>query len=90
MARRSVPAFLIAMTVAVMVGIREATGLAPPPPTLSNEEVVWLSPEREGDPGLFVVFEDPEPEAVEASADHSTTPRGSVFRRILTRLRFVR
>ena len=66
---------------AVMVGIRESTGLAPPPPTLSTEEVAWLSPERPDAGGFYVVFEDPE--VVETSdAEQSERPAG-LFRRIL-------
>ena len=61
MARRSISTLFLSLLVAVMVGIRESTGLAPPPPMLGTEEIEWLSPEREDNPGLFIVFEDPEP-----------------------------
>lgn len=90
MARRSISTLLITLTVAMMVGMREATGLAPPPPTLGNEEIVWLSPEREGDPGLFIVFENPEPEVVEPAAHGSAAPRDGVFRRLMMRFRLLR
>lgn len=43
-----------------MVGIRESTGLAPPPPALTAERVEWLSPERPDAGGFFLVLEDPE------------------------------
>ena len=39
MARRSLKALLITMIVAMMVGLREATGTAPPPPILTTERV---------------------------------------------------
>ena len=54
MARRSVSTLLITAMVAMMVGMREATGIGPPPPTLTTEEIEWLSPEPENDPGLLV------------------------------------
>jgi len=50
--RRSLPALLAAMMTAVMIGIRDSTGLAPPPPLLPVEEIHWLSPELEGDPEI--------------------------------------
>ena len=86
MARRNITTFLISMTVAVMVGIREATGLAPPPPTLGSEEVVWLSPERDGDPGIFVVLEDPEPQTTEPLVRSPQQPRVSLLARVFGRL----
>ena len=87
MARRNISTILITLTVAVMVGIREATGLAPPPPTLGTEEVVWLAPERDGDAGLFIVLEDPEPRVAGTSANDRPSTRPRLFTRILKRLR---
>lgn len=57
MARRSITTLLITGMVAAMVGMREATGIGPPPPLLSTEEVVWLSPEPDSDLGNWVVLE---------------------------------
>ena len=83
---RSISTVVLTLTVAVMVGVREATGLAPPPPALGNEEIVWLAPERDGDPGYFLVLEDPE--FTEAGPAAATPPaRPGLLRRLLTRLR---
>ncbi|MEM7414412.1 MAG: hypothetical protein AAF389_02880 [Gemmatimonadota bacterium] len=60
MSRRSMRAVAAAALFGVMVGIRESTGLAPPPPTLTTERVEWLSPDRPDAGGFFLVLEDPE------------------------------
>lgn len=52
---------LTSLGVAVMVGLRESTGLAPPPPKLVTEEVEWLSPEPEQDDGLDGLLGSPGP-----------------------------
>lgn len=57
-----------ALVFGAMVGFRDATGLAPPPPTLTTEVVEWLSPEPDEDEELIVVFEDPSPFT---AADHT-------------------
>ena len=61
MARSRFRRFFTAMGVAAMVGLREATGLAPPPPQLMTEEIEWLSPEPEADDTAAPVFNDPLP-----------------------------
>ncbi len=71
MARRSLRAFLITMIVAMMVGLREATGTAPPPPILTTERVEWLSPEPDGEPLYEVVGEVPDLTLDEAPAGPS-------------------
>ena len=52
---------LTSLGVAAMVGLRESTGLAPPPPKLVTEEIEWLSPEPEQDPGLDGLLGSPDP-----------------------------
>lgn len=52
---------LTSLGVAVMVGLRESTGLAPPPPKLVTEEVEWLSPEPEQNDGLDGLLGSPDP-----------------------------
>jgi hypothetical protein len=47
---------MITAMVAVMVGIRESTGTAPPPPIFVTERVEWLSPELDR-PDLDIVLE---------------------------------
>ena len=79
MARRSVSTLLITAIVAVMVGIRDATGIGPPPPTLSTEEIEWLSPERENDPGLLVVLEEPAPVEARVESDPEVGTRPALF-----------
>ena len=66
---------------AVMVGVRESTGLAPPPPTLSTEEIEWLSPERPDAGGFYVVFENPE--IAETSVTERSERPSGLFKRIL-------
>ncbi len=68
MARRGFSTLAVSLVVAVMVGVRESTGLAPPPPTLMTEEIEWLSPERPDAGGFYVVYEDPEPMESEGAA----------------------
>jgi hypothetical protein len=92
MARRSISTILVTLVVAMMVGLREATGTAPPPPTLSTEEIVWLSPELENDLDGLVVFEDPDPVESGVHRDGQTRPghgavgfAGSFLRRIFGR-----
>lgn len=58
---------MAAMLAAMMIGMRDATGLAPP--LFVSEEVHWLSPEREGDLELEITYVD----APEASTDASRT-----------------
>jgi hypothetical protein len=81
MARRSVTALLISAMVAVMVGMREATGIAPPPPTLSTEDVVWLSPEPEEDVGFEVVFGDAAPSVPSNQSQQETRSRRGLLAR---------
>ena len=65
MARRGLSTFLMAVMVAVMVGLREATGMAPPPPVLGTEEIHWLAPDLDDDPPFELVL----PEADHAMLD---------------------
>lgn len=65
---RRLSSLLMSMIVAVMVGIRESTGLAPPPPLLITEEIEWLSPGSDDEPEADVYFQDPEP--IVARPDH--------------------
>lgn len=53
--------FLTALGVAAMVGLRDATGLAPPPPRLFTEQIEWLSPEPEDDGEPEAVLREPDP-----------------------------
>ena len=78
MARRSLWTFLMALVVSVMVGLREATGIGPPPPTLSTEEIHWLSPELDNDPGMDIVISDdaPLPDADALVERVAAPPRG--------------
>ena len=52
---------LTSLGVAAMVGLRESTGLAPPPPKLVTEEVEWLSPEPERNDELDGLLGPPDP-----------------------------
>ena len=92
MARRSIGAIIVMLGVAVMVGLRESTGTAPPPPTLTTEVIEWLSPELEDDDGSLVVLANPVP--FEASVDSTSGTRRSdslvaiarsLFRRLTSR-----
>ncbi len=65
MSRRSVSTFLAALLTALMVGMRDSTGLAPPPPLFITEEVHWLSPELDDELDGMITFEEsPEPDEV--------------------------
>ncbi len=67
MSKRTVSTFLAALLTAMMFGMRDATGMAPPPPLFVTEEIHWLSPELDGDPDTSVSFADPDSsEATEA------------------------
>ena len=90
MARRSLSTILATLIVAVMVGVREASGIAPPPPTLSTEEIEWLSPELDHDLEFMVVIEDPgqfppivQPEAVPVSDRSLMGAAKAMVRRML-------
>lgn len=37
---------------AAMIGMAESTGLAPPPPIMFEEEIEWISPDGDEEPGL--------------------------------------
>lgn len=81
MARRSLLAFVAALGTAVMVGLSNATGWAPPPPLLSVESVEWLSPEPDEDGNPGVVFSGIEPEMqTPAETSVRSRPRGWVSR----------
>lgn len=80
MGRRGPKAFLMTVIVALMVGLRESTGLAPPPPILVTERVEWLSPESEKEtPPVFLG----EPGAVlHRTEQRTSSPRkGDLLRR---------
>lgn len=90
MARRSLSAMLATLMVAVMLGVRDAAGLAPPLPTTSTEEIHWLSPGLEDELDLDVVIAESE-EALEVGEDRPVldkADRGLAFttRRFFSRL----
>ena len=64
-----------------MVGIRESTGLAPPPPTLMTDQIEWLSPERPDAGGFYVVYEDPQ--VAETSGVEKPPRRAGLIGRLL-------
>ncbi len=65
MSRRRLSTFLAALLTAVMVGIRDSTGLAPPPHIFTTEEVHWLSPELDNElDGMITIAESAEPDEV--------------------------
>ncbi len=60
MARRSLSTMLVTLMVAVMLGVRDAAGLAPSLPTTSTEEIHWLSPGLDDQLDLDVVIAESE------------------------------
>jgi len=90
MSRRRLSTFLAALLTAVMVGIRDSTGLAPPPYVFKTEEVHWLSPELENEFDGMVTIEEPaEPDEVASQTPAASPSRRRPFRavrRLLARM----
>ena len=90
MARRSLAAFLAAAITAMMIGFLNVTGLAPPPPLMVEEDVEWLSPETERDPGIDITLLEDAPEDTAEPGEPSlgaTSARPGRVRSLLSRLR---
>ena len=87
MKRRSIRTVALTLMVAVMAGVREAPGTAPPPPILETEEVEWLAEGLGHDLGFDVVFEDQDQVAsVDPGAPEAPSQRGVLgFARSLLR-----
>ena len=90
MSRRRLSTFLAALLTAVMVGIRDSTGLAPPPHIFTTEEVHWLSPELENEFDDVITIEEPAgpDEVSEPPPAASSSRRGPLraVRRLLARM----
>ncbi len=80
---RSVPAFLVTLIVAAMIGLRESTGIGPPPPVGSIDTVEWLSPELDGDDQLPIDLQESSADPEDATARPAKPARQGFFRTIL-------
>ena len=77
----------------MIIGYRNATGLAPPIIPFATEEIHWLSPELDGDPDLEIVYAEEltadgagREEVVEDEAEDRATPRPGPLRTVWTLL----
>ena len=81
--RRRLSTFLAALLTAVMVRIRDSTGLAPPPHIFTTEEVHWLSPELENEfDGMITIEEPAEPDEVSHQPPEASASRRGPLRAV--------
>ena len=86
MSRRKLSTVLAALVAAVMIGIRDSTGLAPPPPIFVAEEVHWLSPELDDElDGMVTIAESAEHHEVRTRPLGVSASRRSI-RALLSRM----
>lgn len=87
MSRRRMSTFLAALITAVMVGIRDSTGLAPPPPLFVTEEVHWLSPELDNElDGMITIAESAEADEMKYQPPAASASRRGPLRTVRTLL----
>ena len=83
MPRRRLSTFLAALLTAVMVRIRDSTGLAPPPHIFTTEEVHWPSPELENEfDGMITIEEPVEPDEVSHQPPEASASRRGPLRAV--------